>query len=331
MRTPAFNIHTPSTIDEAVETARKLADKGMEFDWISGGTDLIPNYKWGINPKSHVISLAAVEEIRGVSAFRIGAMARLQDIVESAEVHPLISEAAASVASIMIRRSGTLGGNLCLDTRCFWLNQSETWRRSIDYCHKCDEGTGADCRVIPNQNELCVATYQGDLAPALICLGAVVHLASSAGRRNMPLEQFFQEDGITRNVLKNGEIVTHVELPESSSTMFGSYQKLRQREAWDFPEGGVAFAVQVDEGGKISGLNMASTGFESIPRSHKDLVDSIDIGAEWGLEAKRLGAELKRTVRPVLNTWFPPSYRKKMASVLAKRAMEEAANRATSA
>ena len=103
---------------------------------------------------------------------------------------------------------------------------------------------------------------------------------------------------------ENGEIVTHVELPESSSSMVGSYQKLRQREAWDFPEGGVAFAVQVDKKGNISGLNMASTGFESIPRSHKDLVDSIDMGAEWGLEAKRLGVELKRTVRPVLNTWF---------------------------
>ena len=113
--------------------------------------------------------------------------------------------------------------------------------------------------------------------------------------------------------------------------MVGSYQKLRQREAWDFPEGGVAFAVQVDMKGNISGLNMASTGFESVPRSHKDLVGSIDMGVEWGLEAKRLGAELKRTVRPVLNTWFPPSYRKKMASVLAKRAMEEAANRVTSA
>ena len=119
MRTPAFNVHTPNTLDEAVETARKLTDREVEFDWISGGTDLIPNYKWGINPKSDVISLAAVEEIRGVSMYRIGAMARLQDIVESEEVHPLISEAAASVASIMIRRSGTLGGNLCLDTRCF--------------------------------------------------------------------------------------------------------------------------------------------------------------------------------------------------------------------
>ena len=87
----------------------------------------------------------------------------------------------------------------------------------------------------------------------------------------------------------------------------------------------------MDKKGNISGLNMASTGFESIPRSHKDLVDSIDMGAEWGLEAKRLGVELKRTVRPVLNTWFPPSYRKKMASVLAKRAMEEAVKRVTSA
>ena len=331
MRTPSFQVHSPTTLSEALQIANSLKKQKTEFDWISGGTDLIPNYKWGINPRSNVISISGVDELGGISKTRIGAMARLQDIVESSEAHPLIAEAAASVASVMIRRSGTLGGNLCLDTRCFWLNQSETWRKSIEYCHKCDEGTGADCRVIPNQNELCVATYQGDLAPALMCLDATIHLASLNSTRSMPLEDFFQNDGITRNVLKPGEIVTHIELPDDSLRRFSSYQKLRHRDAWDFPEGGVAFSVGVDRDGSVSSLNMASTGFESIPRKHGDLISSLGKGPNWALEAERLGAELKRTVRPVLNTWFPPRYRKKMASVLARRAMEEASKRVTSA
>ena len=163
MKTPAFEVHMPKTLDHALEIAKDLHEGGHDFDWISGGTDLIPNYKWGINPKSHVISMSGVNELEGISTTRIGAMVRLQDIVESSVAHPLIVEAAGTIASVMIRRSGTLGGNLCLDTRCFWLNQSETWRKSIDYCHKCDEGTGADCRVIPNQNELCVATIRAIL------------------------------------------------------------------------------------------------------------------------------------------------------------------------
>ena len=331
MKTPAFELHIPTTLKEALGIARELHERGHDFDWISGGTDLIPNYKWGINPRPHVISISGVDELKGISPTRIGAMARLQDIVESPVAHPLIVEAAGTIASIMIRRSGTLGGNLCLDTRCFWLNQSETWRKSIDYCHKCDAGTGADCRVIPNQNELCVATYQGDLAPALMCLDASVHLASHRGTRSMPLEDFFQEDGVTRNVLQQGEIVTHVEIPKGSTRVVGSYQKLRHREAWDFPEGGVAFSVSLSDDGTPVSFNMASTGFESIPRKHHDLVETISKGPDWAVEAERLGVELKRAVRPVLNTWFPPAYRKKMASVLARRAMEEASKRLTSA
>ena len=330
MKTPAFEVHMPKTLDDALKTAKHLHEGGHDFDWISGGTDLIPNYKWGINSKPHVISISGVSELKGISATRIGAMVRLQDIVESTVAHPLIVEAAGTIASVMIRRSGTLGGNLCLDTRCFWLNQSETWRKSIDYCHKCDEGTGADCRVIPNQNELCVATYQGDLAPALMCLDARIHLASHRGTRSMLLEDFFQEDGITRNVLETGEIVTHIQLPENSADFIGSYQKLRLREAWDFPEGGVAFSVGISADGTVSRINMASTGFESIPRKHIELIETLDKGPNWALEAERLGAELKRAVRPVLNTWFPPAYRKKMASVLARRAMEETSKRVTS-
>ena len=209
MRMPPFELHNPTSLSEALATAADLEEAGQDFDWIAGGTDLLPNYKWHINAKKHVIALAKVSELTELSPTHIGAMVRLHDLAQSDASHHVLAKAANSIASVMIRRSGTVGGNICLDTRCYWFNQSEQWRESIDWCHKCDCGTAADCRVIPNQNTLCVATYQADLAPVLMCLEATIHLASPAGQRSMLLSEFFELDGITRNVLQRGELVTH--------------------------------------------------------------------------------------------------------------------------
>ena len=181
MLMPPFELHHPSTVDEAVELAASLMAKNEAFDWVAGGTDVLPNYKWRINPKPHVISLAGIEDAHTLSPQELGCMVPLSSLTAENEVHPLLVQAASKVASSLIRKSATVGGNLCLDTRCFWYNQSEDWRRSIDWCHKADCGTGADCRVIPNQNTLCVATYQGDLAPNFMVLDASVVLIGPEG------------------------------------------------------------------------------------------------------------------------------------------------------
>ena len=309
----------PSTLDEALSKASELSSAGKEYDWISGGTDLIPNYKWHINTKKDVISLSGVDELYVMEPLRIGAMVSLQEIVESDSVHPLISQAASKIASVMIRRSATLGGNICLDTRCFWFNQTEEWRESIDWCHKCDCGTGADCRVIPNQNDLCVATYQADLAPVLMCLGATIHLSSLDESRSMPISEFFRLDGMTRNVLKKGEIVTHITFPEDLFEWEGDYQKLRQRESWDFPEAGVAVTWR-REGGVIEDLRVATTGLESVPVLHTEQAMEALEGWDGKDSVTKLSESVRRSVKPVLNTWYPPSYRKKMVKVLTRRA-----------
>jgi len=316
---PPFNLHVPSTLDEALSKASELSSAGKEYDWISGGTDLIPNYKWHINTKKDVISLSGVDELYVMEPLRIGAMVSLQEIVESDSVHPLISQAASKIASVMIRRSATLGGNICLDTRCFWFNQTEEWRESIDWCHKCDCGTGADCRVIPNQNDLCVATYQADLAPVLMCLGATIHLSSLDESRSMPISEFFRLDGMTRNVLKKGEIVTQITFPEDVFEWEGDYQKLRQRESWDFPEAGVAVTWR-REGGVIEDLRVATTGLESVPVLHTEQAMEALEGWDGKDSVTKLSESVKRSVKPVLNTWYPPSYRKKMVKVLTRRA-----------
>ena len=311
---PPFELHRPATIDEACQMAAKFLESGQEFDWIAGGTDLIPNYKWHINTKPHVISLSGIEGISTISMTEIGCMARLHDISESSDVHPLISEAAAKVASSLIRRNATLGGNLCLDTCCFWYNQAEEWRSSIDWCHKCDCGTGADCRVIPNQNELCVATYQGDIAPNLMVLDATVHLIGPNGVREMPIIDFYQLDGMTRNVLRPGEFMLKVTLPDDVSEWIGSYRKLRLRESWDFPEAGAAVAWKK---GDRSTLRVATTALESIPRRHdKEVADANG-------DVKAICDAVHKNTKPVNNTSLPPRYRRNMIKVLIKRACEE--------
>ena len=247
-------------------------------------------------------------------------MVRLQDLADSNDVHPLLAKVSSMVASVMIRRSGTVGGNICLDTRCFWFNQSEEWRESIEWCYKCDCGTGADCRVIPNQNTQCVATYQADLAPVLMCLGATIHLAGPEGGRSMPLTEFFELDGITRNVLAAGELVTHLTFPSDISDWQGDYQKLRQRESWDFPEAGVAVLWKPGPDGSPSDLRVATTGLESIPGFHSPEADGVLASWEGESSIDELAEAVRKAVRPVLNTWYPPSYRRKMVKVLTKRA-----------
>ncbi len=320
MRMPPFTLHTPGSLDEALSLAGELQHSGQDFDWVAGGTDLLPNYKWHLNAKSHVISLAGVPELTDLSGTHIGAMVRLQDLADSKDSHPLVAKVSSMVASVMIRRSGTVGGNICLDTRCFWFNQSEEWRESIEWCYKCDCGTGADCRVIPNQNTQCVATYQADLAPVLMCLGATIHLASTSGSRSMPLTEFFELDGITRNVLASGELVTHLTLPDDISNWRGDYQKLRQRESWDFPEVGVAVLWKSESDGPPSDLRVATTGLESIPGFHS--AEAASALASWNGESSvdELAEAIRKAVKPVLNTWYPPSYRRKMVKVLTKRA-----------
>ncbi|MBH34044.1 MAG: hypothetical protein CMB74_01165 [Euryarchaeota archaeon] len=316
MLMPPFELHHPSTVDEAVELAASLMAKNEVFDWVAGGTDVLPNYKWRINPKPHVISLAGIEEAHALSSRELGCMVPLSSLTTENDVHPLLVQAASKVASSLIRKSATVGGNLCLDTRCFWYNQSEDWRRSIDWCHKADCGTGADCRVIPNQNTLCVATYQGDLAPNFMVLDASVVLIGPEGERTMPLVDFYELDGMKKNVLKTGEFLLKVVLPEEAAQRKGCYQKLRVRDSWDFPEAGVAASWVPGDG---SSLLVASTALESIPRLHTEQVE--EHLAAGDLDPLALAKIVQKSVKPVNNTALPPRYRRAMVKTLTKRAL----------
>ncbi len=321
MHLDPFELHRPSTVEEAVGLAHDL---GGRADYLAGGTDLLPNYKMHLNLKPHLIALEDVRELREHTRERIGAMARLAELEGDpglVATYPGLADALGEVATPLVRASGTVGGNLLVETRCFFFNQSYFWRASLGFCLKAD---GDRCHVVP-QKERCYATFSGDLAPALLVLDAEVEIAGPAGRRRIPLSSLYDAtgDGIRRLTLAPGELLVAVHLPARARAHRGRYKKLRVRPSFDFPELGVAVAGRW-EGSRVEALRIALGGVETYPRRFDELTDPL-VGSDLTDEtARRLAGEVMRKVRPVHNTFLLPDYRRRMVEVYVRRAIAEA-------
>jgi len=322
MHLDPFELHRPESVDATVALASELAGR---FDYLAGGTDLLPNYKMHINLRPHLIALDRVSELGGHSLERIGATERLADL-EADEAflaaYPVLADAIGEVATPLVRASGTVGGNLLVETRCFFFNQSYFWRASLGFCLKAD---GDKCHVVP-QKERCYATFSGDLAPALMALGAEVEVAGSAGRRRFPVAQLYDAggDGIHRTLLAPGELVVAVHLPPSSRGLRGRYKKLRVRPSYDFPELGVAVAGRWEDEGPVESLRLAVGGAETYPRRFDELTDPLAGATLTDDRVRALAAEVTQRVRPVHNTFLLPDYRRRMVDVYVRRAIAEA-------
>lgn len=318
MLIPPFRLLEPTTIDEAVEARRRNPDS----DFLAGGTDLLPNYKWMLNTKPSVVSLHKVRELREISAARIGALATLTDIANYPVIRkelPVLAHTAGLIASPLIRNSGTLGGNLLLDNRCFFYNQGYQWRESINFCLK---ASGTTCHVVP-QEDKCYATFSADLPGPLIALGAEFELAGPKGRRRVPAREFYQNDGIHRHNKSPDELLTFVHIPPTAKTLRASYQKLRQRESWDFPELGIACAIGLDDG-RLQEFHLVANALEMAPKILDEL-GQPHLGKAFTDEIiEAIAAAVEENVRPVKNTNLSPSYRKRMSRVFAARAMRAA-------
>jgi 4-hydroxybenzoyl-CoA reductase subunit beta len=319
MLLPPFELHEPTSVKEAVALRAQHPDS----DFVAGGTDLLPNYKWGLNTRKHVISLARVDELRELSPTRLGALVTLAQIEKSGTLAtqlPVLPETAKQVATPLLRASGTLGGNLMLENRCFFFNQTWLWRKSIDFCLKAD---GDRCHVVP-QKEKCYATFSADMPAPLIALGAIIELAGAGGARSMPLVAFYDgPDGIRRNALQPGEMVTGVTLPRDATSWRATYKKLRLRDSFDFPELGIAAAVRFDGAGKLAGFRLVANALDTKPLVLDHLGASALGGPLDEAAIKRLGKAAEEAVRPVKNTNLPPSYRKAMTRVFTERALNE--------
>ncbi len=314
-----FEVHRPETLDETLALAGELAGN---FGYLAGGTDALQNYKNKLNVPKHVITLDRVEGLAGVAGNRIGAMTRLSEIAADATVlenWPGLAQAVGTVASPLIRNSGTIGGNLLVETRCFWFNQTPFWRSTKGSCLKAESDT---CRVIP-QTETCYAAFSGDLAPILMALGAAVELASTKGTRTVPLADFYCGDGIERHVKTPEEILLAVILPDAAATLRSGYRKLRHRDALDYPEMGVAAAVRLDSDGCVDILRCADTAVDTVPH-HVDY--SVEHAGRKLTDVAVLVAEdMEDRAQPRKNTSMPVGYRKKMVRVFLMRLLHDLA------
>lgn len=326
MSLPSFQLLRPKTIDDAVA----LLDKhDGEVKMVAGGTDVLPSMKQKLFTPPYVMDLRGVSELRGIrnvpgQGVEIGALTTLSAIEHSPIIrkdYPVLYEAVRTVASPVLRNMGTLGGNICLDTRCLWYNQSLLWRKSCGFCLKKD---GDLCHVAPGGN-FCWATFSGDTPPALLCLGAEIEIATSHGVRRTPLSEFYVNDGIVRLNLAQNEIVTRVYLPESAAGWRGSYHKLRVRGSIDYPLAGVAVALKMNKG-RVEDARVAITALNPAPFLVKD-ADAQLIGMAPDEElAERIGEMAARTAKPLTTSALTPEYRREMARVFTKRAVMECVN-----
>ena len=316
---PEFELVRPRSVDEAVKAARGA---NGQFDFLGGGTDLLCNYKWGINTNPTVISLRHIGELNERRNGSIGGGLTLAELEEDDDfLHdfPAFRRTLQRLASPLIRQTGTLAGNILVDTRCIWLNQTHFARKALGNCLKAD---GPECRVVKGSTDRCYANYSGDMAPVFMVYGANIRLAGPDGERTLPLCDFFSLDGITRNVKAKEEILVSLDLPDDAKTLRASYQKFRVREAWDFPELAVAASARMD-GDRIAELSLVANAVASIPL-WMDEVAAKHIGKTLDDETiEAIADDMFKASKPVRATLLPPGYRKQMVRVMTARAMRE--------
>jgi 4-hydroxybenzoyl-CoA reductase subunit beta len=260
---------------------------------------------------------------QGDGAVEIGALTTLSAIEKSAYLrqhYSVLTESAATVASPVLRNMGTLGGNICLDTRCLWYNQSLTWRKGCGFCIKKD---GDVCHVAPGGTK-CWAAFSADTPPALLCLNAELEIVSPAGARRIALNDFYTGDGENYRRLKPNELVTRVFLPAASANYSGIYRKLRVRGSIDYPLAGVA-VVMKRSNGHISDVRVAMTAVNPAPVLVSKASEMLSGRIIDEALAEAVGDLAARTAKPLTTSALTPEYRREMIRVFTKRAILAAA------
>ena len=320
MRLPAFTLKTPRTIAEA---AQWLADAPAETMLLAGGTDLVPNMKRKQQTPTTVValrSLTALREIRNGAGLTIGAGATLTQIVNDARIRagaPGLWQAAAQIATPHLRNMGTIGGNLCLDTRCTYYDQNFEWRQAIDFCMKKD---GKTCWVATSSPR-CLAVSSTDTAPMLQALGARVHLVSTRGERDVDVADLYANDGMHYLTRRPDEILTSVAIPALDGWR-STYWKLRRRGSFDFPVAAAAVAARLDGDtvvearivlGAVASRPMASPKAAALLAGQRLTDDAIAAAADAAYDV----------AKPMDNTDYELVWRKKMIRALVTYALKE--------
>jgi 4-hydroxybenzoyl-CoA reductase subunit beta len=322
LRLPPFRYVAPKTAREA---ARVLADHGPEAMPVAGGTDLFPNMKRGQMQPKVLVGLRGLAEASGIRAnggLRLGALATLTEVSEHAGVRArwaAVARSAGLVSSPPLRNAGTIGGNLCVDTRCNYYNQSEFWRAAAGYCMKKD---GDICLVAPGSSK-CWALSSSDTAPVMIALDASVTLVGPDGERRLPVRDLYGPDGIEYLSKKPEEILTEIHVPDRDGWK-ATYRKLRRRGSIDFPILGVAAAVRL-VGGVAEDVRIVLGAVHVAPVEAKDAEDFLR-GKRLDRETIEMAAGIAyKSAKPLDNADLVYAWRKRMARIEVARALRELA------
>ncbi len=329
---PSFGLIRPRTLAELMAARTAYPQSRM----LGGGTDLMVNIRRGIVAPQMLIEINNVAELHGIKAdargLEIGAAVTLSELAAHPDVvrhYPAVAQAAGHIAGPTHRNMGTVGGNLALDTRCIFYNQSEWWREANRHCLKT---TGDMCHVAPKSRGVCFATFSGDLAPALLVFDAEIDIAGPAGMRTMSLSELYigfarQDEPVTETrgdgkyflALRSGEIITAVRV-RNAPPLRSAYDKIRIRRSIEYPVAGVAVALRRD-GEALADLRVAFTGTN--PRPVRLAGTAALCG---GPLDERIVAGLEALVRDQImamkTTFTPGHYRRRVAGVLARRLMQ---------
>ncbi len=337
LRLPKFEVLTPNSVEEALDLMR-VTDG--EARYIAGGTDLNPNMKHRLFTPDFVIGLGDVEELHGITltddgSVRIGAMTTLATVAENDEVitrYPALTQAATLVSSPQLRNMGTLGGNVMLDTRCQWYNQTHFWRKSLGYCIKKD---GTKCHVIEGGSK-CVAAASNDTAPALMVLNAELEFASAPSglplddsgansRQRIPIANLYKADGIWNKKVAPTDLLVAIHIPAPSANHRSTYLKLRDRGSIDFPLFGIAARLDLDDSNAITSAALCALALQARPWPLKKaaaLLNGTTPGEANYLAAVEQASELAaKQCSPMDNIPGDHHYRQAMVPVFTRRAL----------
>jgi 4-hydroxybenzoyl-CoA reductase subunit beta len=321
MRLPRFTYRAPRTIGEAAEM---LAAENGSAMLIAGGTDVLPNMKRRQQTPAVLVGLRGVAELKNIAAgdgLTIGAGVTLTDLLDIPLVRQSyrgLWQAVAQIATPLLRNMGTLGGNLCLDTRCNYYDQTYEWRKAIDFCMKKDGGT---CWVAPSSRR-CLAVSSTDTAPMLAALGAGVSLRSAERERRVSIADLYRNDGIEYLTRQRNELLTAVHLPDAAGWR-SAYWKLRRRGSFDFPVLSVAAALQFSSDETVTAARIVLGAVASCPVVAKDAGAAV-VGSALTDDGIATAAELAtHPARPMDNTDFSLIWRKRMVRDLVSYALRE--------
>jgi len=325
MKLPEFEFIQPHSVQEACSILAKHDGKAV---LLAGGTAMMVGLRHRLSKPAVVIGMKGLTALdyvgrNGSGGLAIGSMVTLETLEKTSfilnEYAPL-AQALQLVAVPSIRHEATIGGNLCLDTRCIYYNQSEFWRSGLKACFKLG---GNICNAV-EKGRRCQAVYQGDLGPVLLALGAEVKIASANGEKIIPLAEFFTGRGEKPNVLKPDEILVEVRIPPAARGAAGAYEKLRVREGMDFPMAGVAVMVKRTPSGTIAQAKMVLGAVGSSPTEVSNAGRLLEGHKSTDDLLQSVSREAVDRAQPVGNLAMNTSYRKKMVGVLVKRALRRA-------